>query len=101
MALRIWLHRTAPDDIDAHWALTLHDRCRRYSALPATGGAYDQDEWLMAMMEIAAGISALFDADAKTLIGKQKRLDLHTRLTTEAADFVKLFNDRENDDAKS
>lgn len=101
MALRIWLHRTAPDDIPAHWALELHDRCRRYNALPATGGVLDQDEWLLSMMETAAGVSALFDAKGKQLIGNQKRLDLHTDLGNRTAAFIELVNSRENDDAKS
>lgn len=98
MALRVWLHRTAPDDVPAHWALVLGERCRRYNTLPAAGGAYEQDEWLMALMEQAAGVSALFDADAKYLIGNDRRLNLHTRLGGEAADFIKLVNDREERD---
>lgn len=102
MALRVWLHRTAPNDVAAHWALELHERCRRYNTLPGPGGAYDQDEYLMAMMEQAAGVSALFDADGRVLTNK-RRLDLHTRLQTETAEFIRLENERNphHEDAES
>lgn len=98
MALRVWLHRSAPNDVDAHWALSLAERCERYKTLPGAGGAYDQDEWLMVMMEQAAGVSALFDAGGKQLVGHAKRLELHTRLQNETAAFIELVNSR--DDAK-
>lgn len=97
MALRVWLRRSSAD-VDTHWALALYERCQRYNVLPSAGGAYDQDEFLMIMMEQAAGVSALFDADGQTLIGNQKRLDLHTQLMAESAQLVELINQRERDD---
>lgn len=95
MALRVWLHRSAPNDVAAPWALELFDRCRQYQALPGPGGTYDQDEWLMAAMEQAAGVSALFDAGGKVLIGHDKRLKLHTRLQEEAAAVIAYINAKE------
>lgn len=101
MALRVWLHRTSPSDVDAHWALALAERCERYGVLPGAGGAYDQDDYLMAMMEQAAGVSALFDASGKVLIANERRLALHTRLGAEAAELAKLVNEREAHDDKN
>lgn len=95
MALRVWLHRTATNDIDAPWALALYERCQRYHVLPGPGGAYDQDEYLMAAMEQAAAVNMLFDADARTLMNSQQRLDLHTRLQTEAAEVIEYINAHE------
>jgi hypothetical protein len=97
MALRVWLRRSSPEDVDAHWAIALYERCERYKILPSPGGAYDQDEYLIAMMEQAAGVSALFDIDAQRLISNQKWLDLHTKLMTDSAALVALINQREKD----
>lgn len=77
------------------WALKLHKRCTHYSVLPGSGGAYDQDEYLMTAMEQAAGIDRLFDADGATILASQERLDLHTQLETEAAEIVAAVNARE------
>jgi hypothetical protein len=52
----------------------------------------------MAMMEQAAGISALFEADGKMLIGHEKRLELHTQLMTDSAAVISLINEREQAD---
>lgn len=92
------MHRIAPHDIAAPWALELYERCRVYHVLPAAGGAYDQDEHLMAAIEQAAGVSALFDAGGKALIGHEKRLALHTRLQTEATAVIEYINAHEHDD---
>jgi hypothetical protein len=91
----VWLYRTAPNDIAEPWALTLFRRCRAYNVLPAAGGAYDQDEYVMTAMEQAAGVSALFDADGVTLLASQERLDLHEKLGLEAAAIIACINDRE------
>lgn len=102
MALRIWLHRTAPRDVPAHWALDLAERCRRFHVLPGPGGAYDQDETLMAAIEQAIGISDLFDIDGKKLLTSSEPIKaLHTQLSTEAAAFAELVNQREHDDANA
>lgn len=104
MSVRIWLHRTAPHDVPAPWALELAERCRRYHVLPGTGGAYDQDEALMAAIEQAIGVSELFEADGKKLLTNEKLLEIHTRLSTRAEAFAELVNKREHrehDDAQS
>ena len=102
MAVRIWLHRTAPRDVAAHWALDLAERCRRYHVLPGAGGAYDQDEALMAAMEQAIGISELFDIDGRKLLTADEKLkELHAQMTAEAAALAELVNQREHDDAQS
>lgn len=79
----------------APWALELFERCRNYRVLPGAGGAYDQAEWLMAAMEQAAGVSALFDAGGKALIGHAKRLELHTRLQEQTAAVIDYINAQE------
>lgn len=99
MALRVWLHRTAPNDVPALWALELFERCRHYNALPGPGGAYDQDEVLMAAMESAAGVSALFDAKPLTLMSNQRRLELHTRLQEQAAAVIAYINAHDDTNA--
>ena len=99
MALRVWLHRTAPNDVAAPWALELHDRCRRYQVLPGPGGAYDQDELLMAAMEQAAGVSALFDAGGQALAESKRRLELHTRLQVESAAVIEYINAHDDTNA--
>ena len=102
MAVRIWLHRTAPRDVPAPWALDLAERCRRYHVLPGAGGAYDQDEWLMAAMEQAIGISELFDIDGRKLITADEKLkELHAYMMAEAAALAELVNRREHDDANA
>lgn len=95
MAVRVWLHRSAPDDVPTPWALELADRCRKFNVLPGPGGAYDQDESLMASMEWAAGVAALFEAEAGWLAAKQARMDLHTRLMTESAEIAEYTNRQE------
>lgn len=100
MSVRIWLHRTAPHDVPTPWALELAERCRRYHVLPGAGGAYDQDEALMAAIEQAIGVSELFEADGKKLLTNEKLLELHTRLSAEAAAFAELVNEREHDNAQ-
>jgi len=52
----------------------------------------------MAAIEQAAGVSALFDAGGKALIGHEKRLALHTRLQTEATAVIEYINAHEHDD---
>lgn len=102
MAVRIWLHRTAPRDVPAPWALELAERCRRYHILPGAGGAYDQDEDLMAAIEQAIGISELFDIDGRKLLTADEKLkELHAQMTAEAAALAELVNQREHDDAQS
>ena len=100
MSVRIWLHRTAPHDVPAPWALELAERCRRYHVLPGAGGAYDQDETLMAAIEQAIGVSELFEADGKTLLSNEKLLEMHTRLSAKAGAFVELVNKREHDNTQ-
>ncbi len=104
----MWLYRTAgndPDqDVSEPWALTLYKRCSHYGTLPGPGGAYDQDEHLMMAMEQAAGVSNLFDADAKTLANDRRWMELHTELVSETAEIIRLFNEREaeaDDDART
>lgn len=53
----------------------------------------------MAMMEQAAGVSALFDADGHTIMANQARLDLHTALASAAADLIEFINQQEIQDA--
>ena len=102
MAVRVWLHRTAPRDVAAPWALELAERCRRFHVLPGPGGAYDQDETLMAAIEEAMGISELFDIDGKKLLTSSEAIKaLHTKLTAEAAALAELVNRREHDDANA
>jgi len=93
------LHRTAPHDVAAPWALELYERCHHYHTLPGPGGAYDQDEYLMAAMEQAAGVSALFDAGGRQLAGNQKWLELHTRLQEEAAVVIAYINAHDDENA--
>ena len=52
----------------------------------------------MAMMEQAAGISALFDASGQVIIANERRLALHTRLQEESAAMAALINEREAHD---
>lgn len=92
----MWLHRTSRD-VPAPWALELYQRCRQFNSLPGPGGVYDQDETLMTAMDIAAGVSALFDIDAQQLAENQARLELHTRLmqeTQELIDYVNAHDDQ-------
>lgn len=98
MALSVWLHRTS-NDVPAPWALELFHRCRQFNSLPGPGGAYDQDETLMMAMEMAAGVSALFDIDAVQLLSNQKRLDLHTRLMLETQQVIDYINAHDNETA--
>lgn len=98
MALRVWLHRTS-NDIPAPWALELFHRCRQFNVLPAAGGAYEQDEWLMAKMDEAAGVSALYDIDGKKLLtGPEPRKELHAQLTADAQELIDTINARDNDE---
>lgn len=83
----------------APWALELYERCRQYQTLPGPGGAYDQDEWLMAAMEQAAGVSALFDAGGKLLTENRRWLELHTRLQEESAAVIAYINAHDNENA--
>lgn len=49
----------------------------------------------MTAIEQAAGVSALFDANAQALIGSQIRLDLHTRLQLATAEIIDYINAQE------
>lgn len=49
----------------------------------------------MAAMEQAAGVSALFEAGGKALIGHAKRLELHTRLQEQATAVIAYVNAQE------
>lgn len=90
--MRVWLHRIAPTDVQMPWALALSERCRRYNVLPGPGGAYDQDEYLMAAMEQAAGANVLFDGDSQMTM---RFLDIHTSLGQRAQAIIDAVNARE------
>lgn len=49
----------------------------------------------MAAIEQAAGVSALFDANAQALINSEVRLNLHTELMLRAAEIIDYINAQE------
>ena len=89
-----------PDEFPEHWALELYQRCRQFSVLPNAGGAYDQDEYLMAMMNQAAGVSALFDLNGVSLVTNNRRLNLHTSLMQRAGAVIDYINQHETTDGE-
>lgn len=95
MAQWVWLHRTAPNHFPPHWALELYQRCRQYNILPTAGGAYEQDEELMSMMEQAGGVAALFDLDGAKLAASLARMELHTSLMLRAERVIDYINEQE------
>jgi hypothetical protein len=85
--------------VAAPWALELYERCHTYHTLPGAGGAYDQDEYLMAAMEQAAGVSALFDIGGKKLAENRKWQELHARLQEESAAVIAYVNAHDDKNA--
>ncbi len=88
----IWLHLTAPRDVARPWALELFEQCRRHQALPHAGGILDQDDGLMAALDFAAGLKALFEAGAQVVM---EYVEYHTALQAKAAAIADYVNEQE------